>query len=69
MEYNVVFALFSLFGRGKRAVRGFFFYNIVYKGGRKTVRLIPLPPLYSCRSCRGFSLTMETKNFSGACVQ
>ena len=42
-----VFALFSLFGRGKRAVRGFFFYNIVYKGGRKTVRLIPLPPLYS----------------------
>ena len=47
MEYNVVFALFSLFGRGKRAVRGFFFYNIVYKGGRKTVRLIPLPSLYS----------------------
>ena len=47
MEYNVDFALFGSFGRGRIAVRGFFFYNIVYKRGRKTVRLMPLPSLYS----------------------
>lgn len=47
MEYNVDFAPFSPIGRGKTAVRGFSFYNIERKKGRKTVRLMPLPSLYS----------------------
>ncbi len=47
MEYNVIFTLFCPIGRGKQAVRGFFFYNIVYKREEKPFRFIPLSLLYS----------------------